>query len=163
PAPAPADGDAGSSGAGGSGNGISSAPAKPRRFNGTPIAADDPTVTTVPGGRTTTTIPSTDGTTPATTPGVTTPGTLPVDPVPTPIAHAPVANADTFTGLLNTRYKIDVLANDTDMDGNLDPTTLVIVASSVSNLDVLAVEEGTIRVRDSSTLAKSFTIVYQVC
>jgi hypothetical protein len=150
-------------GGSGTGSGERTAPLPaPASLNGKPVLPDDPTVTTVPGA-TTTTMPSSGDTTPGTTPSVTTPATVPIDPVPVPIAHAPVANGDTFTGLLNTQYKIDVLANDTDADGNLDPSTLSIVAASTSNVQVLGVEEGMVRVEVDSTVARSFTFVYQVC
>jgi hypothetical protein len=155
-APAPVPG-------GGGGNGGGKGSGAPGSLNGKPVPADDPTVTTVPGETTTTTMPSSDDTTPDTTPTVTTPATSPIDPVPVPIAHAPVANNDSFTGLLNTRYKIDVIANDTDVDGNIDPSTLAIVASSTPNVTVLDVEEGVVRVRVDSTVATSFTFIYQVC
>ena len=129
---------------------------------GKPTPSNDPTVTTVPGGTTTSTTTPTDDTTPATTPTVTTPATVPVDPVPTPVAHAPVANNDTFTGLLNTKYTIDVLANDTDADGNLDPTTLSVVSSSNAAATVKAAD-GEIRVQMNAAIATSFIIVYQIC
>jgi hypothetical protein len=150
---------------GGAGAG-DSARTVPRRttgsLNGKPVLADDPTVTTVPGETPTSTIPPTDDTTPDTTPTATTPTTLAIDPGPTPIAHAPVANDDSFTGVLNTRYKIDVLANDTDADGNLDPTTLSIVSPSTSNLKA-GVEDGMIVIEVDSLLPAKFVLAYQVC
>lgn len=158
-APAPAGDSGGTNGR----NGSSTPTRSPRPHDGRPVAVvDGPTDTTVPGE--TTTLPTTDDTTPLPTPDVTTPTTVLIDPTPTPVVHAPVANDDTFTGLLNSKYSIDVLANDTDADGNLDPSTLSIVSSSApSAAATVKVDGGKIQVQVSATLARSFTITYQVC
>ena len=72
-----------------------------------------PTTTTNPS--TTTTTPTTTTTTTTTAPVVTTTTTVP--------QHPPTAVADTFTTLEDTSIVIDVLANDSDADG--DPITIL--------------------------------------
>jgi hypothetical protein len=156
PAPAPRD----SSGAGG--GSADRAPTGIGGHDGTPTVTHDPTATTVPGEKTTATIPSSDDTNPDTTPGVTTPTTAPVAPTPLPVGHVPVANNDYLTGLLNTNYTIDVLANDTDADGNLDPSTLSISGTPGSGLKATVVQ-GKIQVDIDASIATTTGLVYEVC
>jgi hypothetical protein len=95
-------------------------------------------------------------------PGVTTPAPTPVDPVPTPVGSPPVANNDSLTGLLNTSYTVDVLANDTDPDGNLDPSTLSINGPPPSGVKATLVG-GKIHVEIDASIATGSYVVYEVC
>ncbi len=46
----------------------------------------------------------------------------------TPVNDPPVANDDTTGTGEDTPVTIDVTANDTDVDGNLDPTTVTVTS-----------------------------------
>jgi hypothetical protein len=145
----------------GSGNRAPGAPGEPHVGNGKPVAADDPAATTVPD-ESSTTVPSSDGTVPAPTPGSTPAGKVPVVGPTTPVGHPPIANDDTLTGLVSTTYTVDVLANDSDPDGNLDPSTLSIMGTSTSSLKATVVQ-GKIQVDLAALLPTGFWVVYQVC
>lgn len=93
-------------------------------------------------------------TTPVTAPPVTTPAATP---------HAPVANADVTGALLSANVAIDVLANDSDADGNLDPSTLKIVTRPASGYQSITVVNGKIDVRVSLLFIGTLVIRYQVC
>jgi len=82
--------------------------------------------------------------------------------VPIP-QHTPHLANDTVIALLNTKIVVDVLANDTDVDGNLDPSTLRITARSSSTSVSLEVEDGKVRVRVSALLLASAWFDYEVC
>lgn len=121
----------------------------------TPATTPGSTDTTTPGDTTPVTSPDTSpATTPVTAPPVTTPAVTP---------HAPVAKADVTGTLLNANVAIDVLANDTDVDGNLDPSTLTIVTRPASGYQSITVANGKIDVRVSLLFIGTLVIKYQVC
>lgn len=103
------------------------------RDQGVPVEVSD-TSLDQPGG--TTTNPSTPASDPGTPPLTTAPpGTTPPDtstpPGTTapPTAAAPVARPDTATTPEDTAVTVAVLDNDSDADGDLDPSTLTIISS----------------------------------
>ncbi len=76
-------------------------------------------------------ITSPASTVPATTPPVTTPPTtVPPPTTTTTTPHTPVAVNDSVTAHLNIKLTINVLANDSDADGNLAPSTLTVTGRS---------------------------------
>lgn len=111
-------------------------------------------------------IDPTPTTTPRTTPGGT-PTTLPVFVTPTtspgPIGHAPVANDDYTGSLLNSNVAIAVLANDTDVDGNLDPSTLKLVTLPSGGYQSISVANGTIHLRVGLLYTGTLVFSYEVC
>ncbi len=129
-----------------------------------PTTPDDPTTpTTTSPYEDTPTTPgdTTPATTPITSPPVTTPAT---SPATTPVVHhAPVANADTTGTLLFANVAIDVLHNDTDADGNLDPSTLVIVSLPSSGAKSITVSNGKINVRVAVLYTGTLVFSYRVC
>ncbi len=82
----------------------------------------------------------------------------------TPVNDAPVANNDAATTNEDTAVTVDVVANDTDVDGNLDPTSVSIVAGP-SNGAITSINPATGEVTYQPNLnfngSDSFT--YQVC
>ena len=144
----------------------------------TPTTAPGRTVTTTPGDTTpgdttpvvTTPVDTTPGNTVVPTPVVTTPLTTPgstVAPTPVTIApaigHAPVAHNDTTGTLLNKDVLIDVLANDTDVDGNIDPGRLTITSLPASGAMQISVVGGQIRVQVAPLYSGTMTFNYQIC
>jgi hypothetical protein len=81
--------------------------------------------------------------------------------------HAPVANADSTVVTLGVWRTVSVLANDTDVDGNLDPTTLTAVGHTVGqNINgQLDTSQGQyrIRVRLNATYVGPSWVDYRVC
>ena len=161
-------------------------PPRPRRRGGTgggsttrtPTTAPGRTVTTTPGATTpgdttpvdTTPVDTTPGNTVVPTPVVTTPVTTPgstVGPTPVTIApaigHAPVARNDTTGTLLNKDVLIAVLANDTDVDGNIDPGRLTITSLPASGAMQISVVGGQIRVQVAPLYSGTLTFNYQIC
>lgn len=59
-----------------------------------------------------------------------------VEIAPPPANAAPAAANDTIDTILNTAVNINVLANDTDIDGTIDPASLVITAAPLSGTAV---------------------------
>jgi hypothetical protein len=112
-----------------------------------------PTTTAVPGGgATTTTAP------PATT---TPPSTTTVPPPTTTAGRAPVAVDDTGVAVLGIPTSIDVLANDTDADGDLSPSTLSIVSQPGRGSATVA--NNQIVYQSVGFYLGSTTLVYRVC
>ena len=62
-------------------------------------------------------------------------------PPTTASASAPIARNDNRQQLLSTALVIDALVNDTDADGNIDPSTLRIVQKSANDFTVAVVSE----------------------
>ncbi len=104
------------------------------------------------------------------TPVVSTPVTTPGSTVvPTPvtigpaIGHAPVARNDTTGTLLNKDVLIDVLANDTDVDGNIDPSRLTITSLPASGAQQISVVNGQIHVQVAALYSGTLKFNYQIC
>jgi HD domain-containing protein/Big-like domain-containing protein len=120
---------------------------------------------------------------PSLTVPVTTPVTVPSTVVPTPTTtgnhggggssgppttagdDAPVANPDSPPpALLGGRIVVDVLANDTDPDGDLDPSTLKIVSYPPSSqYQSISVNGSKIDIRPNPLFTGTMNITYQVC
>lgn len=102
---------------------------------------------------------------PSTTPtGGDSPATVVVSPA-VPVEHAPVANPDTApTALLGTRLRVPVLDNDTDADGDLDPSTLQIVSlPPSSDYTSIGISNHQIDIRPAALYTGTFKVGYQVC
>jgi len=97
-----------------------------------------PTTTTTAPGTTTTTLPTTTTTTTTTAPGTTTTSTTTTTTTEAPANSSPQANNDAVEGSASRTFPVDVLANDTDPDG--DPLTLT--ACSVSAQGVVVLLDG---------------------
>jgi FtsP/CotA-like multicopper oxidase with cupredoxin domain len=74
----------------------------------------------------------------------------------------PVANDDAATTPLDTPVTIDVVANDTDVDGNLDPTSVTVQSGPSSGMAV-SNGDGTITYTPNSGYSGPDSLVYQVC
>ncbi|MEL6750483.1 MAG: tandem-95 repeat protein, partial [Pseudomonadota bacterium] len=74
----------------------------------------------------------------------------------TEVNDAPVAAADSDTTTENTPVTIDVLANDSDVDGTLDPATVQITGTAAAGDSLLVAGEGTWSV-NTATGAITFT------
>lgn len=88
-------------------------------------------------------------------------GEASVDITVLPVPDPPVANDDFEFFLWLPRVTIDVLANDTDPDGDLDPTTLAIVTPPSTGQ--ASVENGSIVYEPVFSFLGRATIEYQVC
>jgi hypothetical protein len=147
----------------------------PSRSRGdTPTTKPDNPPATTPDERPTT---RPDGTgvdplpTPPTLPN-TTPTTVTVPGADTPpatvapaLSHAPVANDDLVGPvLLGTRVRVDVLANDTDADGDLDENTLKIVQYPPANqYSEIGISSHEIDIRPSTLFTGTMSLIYEVC
>ncbi len=170
--------DSGATGGGSSGGGSSTTPTttdpnSPITTPGSTTPGNTTPGDTTPGNTTPVTTPgdttpvTTPGdTTPVTSPGDTTPATTPVTvpvTVPAPVAHAPVANADTTGTLLTANVAIDVLHNDTDVDGNLDPSTLQLVSLPAHGAKSIKIVGGKIDVSATALFTGTLVFAYKVC
>jgi hypothetical protein len=79
------------------------------------------------------------------------------------VAHAPVARNDTTGTLLNKNVLIDVLANDTDVDGNIDPTSLTITSLPASGAKQITATNGQIHVEVAALYCGTLTFNYEIC
>jgi hypothetical protein len=110
------------------------------------------------GGSTSTTTRPASTTTTTKPPASTTTTTQP--------AHAPVANNDNPAAIVvNTHVQINVLGNDTDVDGNLDPSTVKIVSlSAAAKLQQITVTPaGKIDFFPTQLYVGPTSLVYEVC
>jgi PKD repeat protein len=73
----------------------------------------------------------------------------------------PVANNDTATTTANTQVTVNVLANDTDAEGNIDPATVTITSSPAHGTSVPQ-SNGTIRYTPSGGYTGPDTFKYTV-
>jgi hypothetical protein len=122
-----------------------------------PVSDVDPTP--VPDTKPPVTVPDTRP--PTTTPPVVTPPVI----VPPVSDHPPVAQPDHVGPvLLGTRIRVDVLANDSDSDGDLDENTLKIVSyPSANQYSQIGISSNEIDIRPSSLFTGKMHIVYEVC
>jgi len=89
--------------------------------------------------------------------------------VPTAINHAPAVVSDQLTGKRGTTMHIDVLANDFDIDGDLDPLSVSVIDGPTGP----AADPGslTVKIRNgrneidyrTPSATGDFTFVYRVC
>ena len=77
--------------------------------------------------------------------------------------HPPVANNDTTGTLLKANVAINVLYNDSDADGNLDPSTLALVSVPSSGPKSITVSAGKINVRVALLYTGTFVFTYRIC
>ncbi len=75
---------------------------------------------------------------------------------------APVASDDTAQTLENALVNINVLSNDTDVDGNLDPATVTIAAQG-SGGSATAKTDGTVDYQPNSGFTGDDSFTYEVC
>jgi uncharacterized repeat protein (TIGR01451 family) len=79
-----------------------------------------------------------------------------------PVEEDPEARPDTATTAEDTPVTIDLSANDTDSDGDLDPTTLVIL-SGPSNGSVINHGDGTVTYTPDLHSAAPDSLTYRIC
>ena len=109
---------------------------------------------------------------PAPTPDQTVPTTVVAPPPSTrvlPFTHAPVAVGDEVSAKRGTTIHIDVLANDFDLDGDLDPLSVTVIGGPTGPVP----EAGSLSVKTRSGrdeidyrapfVTGEFTFTYQVC
>jgi HD-GYP domain-containing protein (c-di-GMP phosphodiesterase class II) len=111
-----------------------------------------PTTTAPPGVPTTAPSPTVP---PPTTPPPTTP------PPTTTAPRTPVANDDSSVAVLGVPVTINVLANDTDADGDLDPATLTIITAPVRGSATIS--SNKIVYQPAGFYLGQTTLVYRVC
>jgi len=130
------------------------------------------THTTAPGATPTTLGRGPGGTTPTVTTGPHSPTTVPVSSPPTTAPsttapttnHAPHAVNDNPHGKQSPpSYTIAVLANDTDADGNLDPSTLTIVRPPNGSGQSATIVGSAVRITVPSGFKGTVNFRYQVC
>ena len=89
-----------------------------------------------------------------------------VDITVTPVNDAPVAVADNETTPVDTATVIDVVANDTDVDGNLNPTsanTACVTCSTPLNGGLVNNSDGTFTYTPGAGYSGPDGFVYEVC
>lgn len=81
------------------------------------------------------------------------------------INHEPLAIADYGSVLQGGTISLNIIDNDSDPDGNLDPSTITVVEPPISGATVTTNETGwiTINYQEVSTFFGLDTITYQVC
>jgi HD domain-containing protein/Big-like domain-containing protein len=99
-------------------------------------------------------------------PPVPTPVSAPAatDPTTTPVTvhHGPVANDDVRASPAKD-VMVDVLANDTDADGNLDPASLKILTFPAGSYKAIKVTKGEIRVQVEKHETATLVFTYRIC
>ncbi|CAL1125489.1 unnamed protein product [Cladocopium goreaui] len=78
------------------------------------------------------------------------------------LSAAPIATSDTATTLINTTVPVNVLANDVDPDGVLDPTSVAIVSGPNNGNAVVNPQNGQILYTPNSGFVGQETILYTV-
>ena len=81
----------------------------------------------------------------------------------TPVNHPPSAVDDQVSTLEDTPTTIDVLANDSDPDGNLNPTSVSIVTSAAHGATSVEVPTGKVTYTPSLYYHGQDSFIYQVC
>jgi uncharacterized repeat protein (TIGR01451 family) len=81
----------------------------------------------------------------------------------TAVAHPPVANADSATVNEDGSVSIDVLANDSDPDGDLDPTSVTVTAGPTNGTVVVDPTTGAITYTPNPDYSGPDSFTYQVC
>jgi hypothetical protein len=79
------------------------------------------------------------------------------------IDDPPVANPDAVATPEDTAVTVDVVANDSDVDGNLDPSTVSIVAGPSHGSVVVDPVSGEITYTPKADYNGSDSVTYQVC
>jgi VCBS repeat-containing protein len=80
-----------------------------------------------------------------------------------PVNDAPVANDDSATTSVDTPVVVDVLANDTDVDGNLDRTAVTVTTAASNGTTSVDPVTGAITYTPNSSYVGGDSFVYQVC
>ena len=80
----------------------------------------------------------------------------------TAVNEAPVANPDAISTPEDVAITVDVAANDTDPDGNLDPTS-VAITTAPTNGTALANGDGTITYTPAANFFGVDTFEYEIC
>jgi hypothetical protein len=81
----------------------------------------------------------------------------------TSVNDAPVANDDAAITAEDTPVGIDVLANDVDVDGNLDPTTVAIVSGPANGSTSVNATTGEVTYTPDPDFSGGDTFTYRVC
>jgi VCBS repeat-containing protein len=79
------------------------------------------------------------------------------------VNDSPVANDDTATTSENTPVLVDVLANDTDVDGNLDPTSVTVTSAATNGTTAVDPLTGAITYTPDSSYTGPDSFVYEIC
>lgn len=78
------------------------------------------------------------------------------------LSAAPIATSDTATTLINTTVPVNVLANDIDPDGVIDPSTVAIISGPTNGLAVVNPQNGQIVYTPNTGFVGQETILYTV-
>jgi gliding motility-associated-like protein len=89
--------------------------------------------------------------------------TITVMPVPGPTNNSPVATDDAYQGSINTPVKGNVLTNDFDVDGNLNPTSVKLAGSPPSNGTLTLNTDGTFTFVPTTGFIGQVNFEYQIC
>ena len=79
-----------------------------------------------------------------------------------PINDAPVANDDSATTTIDTAVTIDVTANDTDVDGTIDPTTVAILSGPSYGIVSVNPTTGVVTYTPNTSFLGTDSFVYEV-
>jgi large repetitive protein len=81
----------------------------------------------------------------------------------TGVNAAPVANVDGATTIPNTPVTVSVLTNDTDIDNNLDPRTVVVTAQPVNGTVTVDPTTGALTYTPNTNFSGKDSLIYRVC
>jgi gliding motility-associated-like protein len=80
-----------------------------------------------------------------------------------PINDAPIANADYANTYEDTPVLIGILNNDTDLDGNIDSTTVTVINSPLNGTISIDPVNGAITYTPNPGFFGTDTMIYQIC
>ncbi len=89
--------------------------------------------------------------------------TATVDILVLPVNDPPVANDDTATTDEDTPVTIDVVANDTDVDGNLDPTSVTVTSGPANGSVAVDPVTGEVTYTPDADFNGTDSFTYEVC
>ncbi len=89
--------------------------------------------------------------------------TATVDILVLPVNDPPVANDDSATTDEDTPVTVDVVANDTDIDGVIDPTTVVVVTAPANGSTSVDPVTGEVTYTPDANFNGTDSFTYEVC
>jgi gliding motility-associated-like protein len=81
----------------------------------------------------------------------------------TPVNDAPIANFNGYTTSEDTTIVFNPLGNDSDVDGNIDAATLIIIQNPINGSAILGPQAGEITYIPNLNFIGTDTLIYQVC
>jgi hypothetical protein len=90
-------------------------------------------------------------------------GTATVNMTVTPVNDAPVANNDAATVQANSQVSINILANDSDVDRDISPSSVTVVTAPTHGTATVITSSGGITYRPNTGYSGTDSLTYRVC